>query len=147
MSVASQSSHLTSSPGLPDRLCQLLGDAVPEVRAAAAHALGLFMGGHGAQNPQQQQQQQQQPDAVGAPAHDGGATSDRQTIELRIGRKLAKVTALLLSLSADLCVCLCSLKLLVDASPMVRREVVLAMSELVYHQRVTVELADLLLLS
>ncbi|PRP72786.1 regulatory-associated protein of mTOR isoform 2 [Planoprotostelium fungivorum] len=72
--------------GVHEKLCVLLTDPVPEVRAAVVYALGLFV---------------------------GGAEEDEQRvgIELNIGLTLPVVTE--------------------DASPMVRKELIIALSKLV----------------
>lgn len=113
-----------------EKLCILLTDPVPEVRAAAVYALGTFIGNSanpaavdaaGAAQMQQVQQMQQQagmaagfpgPSVQAAPAeHAPQRTDQRIQIELKLGLTLAVVTA--------------------DASPMVRKELVVTLAGLV----------------
>jgi regulatory associated protein of mTOR len=115
-----------------EKLCILLTDPVPEVRAAAVYALGTFIGN--SNNPaavdaagqaQMQQIQQMQQQAGVAPAFPGPSsagnqmpadaapqrTEQRVQIELKLGLTLAVVTA--------------------DASPMVRKELIVTLAGLV----------------
>ena len=71
-----------------ERLCALLSDPVPEVRAAAVYGIGTFVGGS------------------------GGANESRKNIELNLGLTLSVVTG--------------------DASPFVRKELVIALSRVVF---------------
>jgi regulator-associated protein of mTOR len=90
--------------GIPQLLCSILDDPVPEVRVAAVYALGLFMGGK-------------------AMTTRGVRDILRDELELDLGLALSRLVA--------------------DGSPLVRREVVIALAELVYHHQHTfVELAS-----
>eukprot|EP01117_Protostelium_nocturnum_P006486 TRINITY_DN2337_c0_g1_i2.p1 TRINITY_DN2337_c0_g1~~TRINITY_DN2337_c0_g1_i2.p1 ORF type:complete len:1347 (+),score=433.49 TRINITY_DN2337_c0_g1_i2:163-4203(+) len=72
--------------GIHEKLCSLLTDPIPEVRAAVVYALGLFMGG-------------------------AEGDEERTSIELNLGLTLPIVTE--------------------DASPMVRKELIIALSRLI----------------
>lgn len=102
-----EAKSLAISQGLPERLCAVIADPVPEVRAAALFALGTFMSAppasslHGSATP---------PGSLTPEA-----LRERHSMELMLAKNFSQ--------------------LVVDASPLVRVELVIALSQLVESQR------------
>lgn len=102
--------------GVPEKLCGVIADPVPEVRAAALYALGTFMSAPPPPPPSSTNSANAsavQP--VSSPPLDPSVARDRHATELMLAKNFSQ--------------------LVVDASPLVREELVLALAQLVEAQK------------
>ena len=117
---------LAAQEQVPEQLCQLLMDPVPEVRCAALYALGLFFGGKTAPITAT-------PAAATSTA--AGATPAASNLSPSHGQRNLQYmrASQRLDLEIQLGQIMCTL--MNDGSPLVRRELQIALAELIYFQQ------------